>query len=204
MENIINSLHKEIFEDHIYSQFVSVEKDDIVVDCGASFGIFADYAKGLGAKEIFCFEADKKIFLELLKKDVVSKNVTLCGKFSFGEIDFCFQNQIFAENTYDLEECFNSTKKQNIDFCKIDIEGSEYGFILDSDDQTIKRCKKYAIEFHQTGKIQSLKREYQRSIEVMERFCNLNYQIFCKRPLTDVLAKNLPVTKTFMFYAKLH
>jgi len=55
------SVYKEIWFDHEYSRYgVEVEKEDIVVDCGANVGFFTLYALNKGAKHVYSIECDDR------------------------------------------------------------------------------------------------------------------------------------------------
>jgi precorrin-6B methylase 2 len=138
-ENIFN----EIWFDHEYSRYgVEVEKDDIVIDCGANVGFFTLYALNKGAKHVYSIECELENF-NSLKENVIGKNVTTYHGFAGYENENYSINRILVENNLN-----------HIDFIKVDIEHGEYPFILNTSDDDIKKVNKWVIELHNIYELQ--------------------------------------------------
>ena len=80
------NVYKEIWFDHEYSRYgVEVEKNDIVVDCGANVGFFTLYALNKGAKHVYSIECDDKN-MESLHYNLENTNSTIIKEYvGFGD-----------------------------------------------------------------------------------------------------------------------
>lgn len=128
------------------NKYVTIKKDDVVIDCGSNMGLFSNWAASKGAEKVISFEPGKTAY-ELCKKNIsLYKNKIFLYPYavsSFNEyIDFieCIniggshlkefeinKNSGFKESylvkAISLDDFLNKEKK--IDFIKIDCEGSE-------------------------------------------------------------------------------
>ena len=53
MEGDVPNFYKEIYKENEYNRFgVRIEKNDVVIDCGANIGIFSQYALDMGASKV--------------------------------------------------------------------------------------------------------------------------------------------------------
>lgn len=136
---LFECFYNEIFYEYEYDRFgVSVEPGDVVLDAGANIGLFTDYAIIRGAQKIISIEADVEIY-KALRQNITSKKVLFkCGLVS-DKVD---------DGHYNLEKIFKYFNLSTIDFAKIDIEGYEYDFILNSNTNFLNKIKKMAIEVH--------------------------------------------------------
>ena len=109
-----------------------------MLDAGANIGLFTDYALIRGAQKIISIEADLEIY-KTLRQNITSKKVLFrCG----------FVSDNVDDGHYNLEKIFKYFNLSTIDFAKIDIEGYEYDFILNSNTNYLNKIKKMAIEVH--------------------------------------------------------
>lgn len=153
----------ELFHDEIY-KFISYKKDPYIIDCGANIGLSIAYFKRLYPEaEILAFEPDDLIFkilennipfienntnINIEKKAVWTEDTTL-EFFSEGALagslvtDFGKKNNIIKIQAIDFKKYLN----REIDFLKIDIEGSENELIFDIRNH-LKNVKNMFLEYH--------------------------------------------------------
>lgn len=159
------SVFKEIWIDHEYSRYgVKVEKNDIVVDCGANIGLFTNYAlKYCKAKHVYSFECDEHYFKTL--NENVDENVTTRKAFVSDRNEY---------GHYNLEKMLSEFDLIYIDFIKVDIEWWEYPFIINMSDETIKKVNKWVIELH------DIYNNSEKILEIIEKFTingfDINYE----------------------------
>jgi precorrin-6B methylase 2 len=131
------NVYKEIWFDHEYSRYgVEVEKNDIVVDCGANVGFFTLYALNKGAKHVYSIECDNRN-MESLHYNLENTNSTILE----GWVGF-------EEENYNINRMLKDFNVPHIDFIKIDIEHGEYPLLFNTPDDIIKRINKWVIEIH--------------------------------------------------------
>jgi hypothetical protein len=134
-EDLTNSFQREIYTEGEYDRFgIKIESGDIVLDCGANVGIFAQYALDLGASKIYSYECDEPHF------NCLVQNIT--------SLDFTPTLGFVGHNHYNLSKIFNQHSLSKIDFAKIDIEGAEWDMFVNMDNEDMKKVNKWAIEFH--------------------------------------------------------
>lgn len=146
---------EEIFEKKIYEKFFTVDEADIVVDVGASIGIFAYSILDKNPFHVFCFEPSPEQFITL-NKNTLSNFVTCINK-GISDVDgLKILNEVYGHNNQQLEvytlrfdtfiEKYNINK---IDFLKTDCEGGEYDIFNNSNIFWIKKnVKKIVGEWH--------------------------------------------------------
>jgi len=134
-EDLTNSFQREIYTEGEYNRFeIKIESGDVVLDCGANVGIFAQYALDLGASKIYSYECDEPHFNCLIQ------NIT--------SSDFTPTLGFVGHNYYNLSKILNQHSLSKIDFAKIDIEGAEWDMFINMDNEDLKKVNKWAIEFH--------------------------------------------------------
>lgn len=153
----------ELFHDEIY-KFISYKKYPYIIDCGANIGLSIAYFKSLYPEaEILAFEPDEQIFkilennipfiennvnINIERKAVWTEDTTL-EFFSEGALagslvtDFGKKNNIIKIQAVDFKKYLN----REIDFLKIDIEGSENALIFDIKDK-LANVKNLFLEYH--------------------------------------------------------
>jgi len=131
------NVYKEIWFDHEYSRYgVEVEKNDIVVDCGANVGFFTLYALDKGAKHVYSIECDDRNMESLFYNLEDTKSTVIKARIGF------------EEGNINIETILQIINKPFIDFIKVDIEWAEYDLLLNTPDNIMKRVNKWVIEFH--------------------------------------------------------
>jgi len=153
--------------------FITKKKNPVILDCGANIGMATLFFKFLyPLSQIYCFEPDKKTF-GLLKKNIKQNNLNDVFPYNFalsdknGKMNFYIDNKnpgstkmsakfgsVLKDKT--IADCITLSsfiqqkiKIKEIDFLKIDIEGSEKEVILDLvKNNKFKSIKEGAIEYH--------------------------------------------------------
>lgn len=123
---------KEVFRDKIYERFFSVEDGDLVVDVGASVGIFTYSILEKNPSHVFCFEPSPEQF-PTLNKNTLGGFVTCINK-GLSDVDglktlkdvYGHNNQPLEVFTMKFETFISKYKIDKIDFLKTDCEGGEY------------------------------------------------------------------------------
>ena len=148
---------------------IAVEKGDIVVDLGANIGIFSLYAEDHGAEFIYAFEPIPH-YLGFFKTNLQKYSNIELSEAGIGqktEKDYIVYdedgNTILAEVYNDFKWKSEERKSlsiniisindfmdnmDNVDFLKVDIEGSEYKIFEIITNENLKKIKKIACEFH--------------------------------------------------------
>jgi FkbM family methyltransferase len=167
-EKLMMSLMYEIFVLHVYNRYFNVDKNDIVVDVGASIGPFSYSILDKNPKHIYCIEPSRVLFETLEKNLGTKKNVTLINKgiatsntksimsglYNHRQND---KNHIFSTDVPGGNEAPGITFRRfletydikKIDFLKSDCEGGEYHLFTRNNFDWIKNnVRKIAAEFH--------------------------------------------------------
>lgn len=168
-KEVISSLMNEFTSNKIYvNDFIDIEENDVVVDIGFNYGIFSINCLSKNPKKIVGFEPNTKlcnIFDENFYDDRIRLiNIAVSDEnkvIKFHENKYSVMNTVkdnlVNDNTqysYEIHALGinNLIKKynlDNIDYLKVDCEGSEYEiFESISDDYLTNNVRKIAIEFH--------------------------------------------------------
>jgi len=150
-----NHILSEIFELRNYERFFQVEKNDVVVDVGASIGPFSYSILDKSPSRIYCIEPSIKE-IPTLKKNVQGHNVEVVEKAISDKTGTVILNQVFGSNGENLElegisfsDFVNQKKIDHIDFLKTDCEGGEYDIFNRENIWWIKNnVKKIVGEWH--------------------------------------------------------
>ena len=154
------NVYKEIWFDHEYSCYgVEVEKNDVVVDCGANVGFFTLYALDKGAKHVYSIECDDRN-IESLSYNLENTNSTIIKEYVG-----------FGDGNIDIENIFQRINKPFINFIKIDIEWAEYDLLLNTPDNIMKRIDKWVIEVH------DIYSHYYKIFQIIEKFSKNGFNI---------------------------
>lgn len=178
MKNFDPFTYREIFEWNQYEKFVTVDKNDFVVDLGCSKGYF--YFKNnhlninyLGIDgSIDCI----KDFVQNLNNNESPKliNAVLSNTKDVIEFPSMFHNNkinsVLAITFIDLIEMIN----KKIDFLKFDIEGYEKYFLFENLKLFKKYVKKFTGEFHFTSSLSNR----DQAIKILDNLKNDNDIIF--------------------------
>jgi hypothetical protein len=136
-EELLQCFYNEIVEDREYDRFgVKVEPGDVVVDCGANIGIFSHYALDKQqASRVYSFESDPYWFKYLHFNTFDNPNIHA----HLGSV---------SPNEWNIQKIIETYNLPQIDFLKIDIEGGEFGLIVDTPNEVLSKVNKMAIEIH--------------------------------------------------------
>jgi hypothetical protein len=168
-ENVENYI-REIFEENEYDRFgIKVEPGDIVLDCGANVGIFTDYALGMGASKIYSYETDESTFNHY-NQNVQNPNVYP----TLGMV---------GHDHYNINKIKKQHNLNEIDFAKIDIEGSEWDFFRYISIEELRSIKKWVIEFHTFSghpdvSLEDKKNNLWYLLEILEKFSTNGFEIY--------------------------
>lgn len=186
-------MYEEIFEKEIY-KFKCFNKNPFIIDCGANIGLSILYFKKIYPDAIIdAYEADPKIY-KILEKNVNSfdlKNVQIYNKAIYdfnGHVDFepdgadgglISLNNTILDSAKDLRVTTFRLKEllidNQVDFLKLDIEGSETRVILDCAD-VLKNVKHLFVEYHSfIGQIQTLH-------QILDVLCKSGFRYYINTP----------------------
>lgn len=172
MKGMFHNFYTEIWDDHEYDRFgIEIANGDVVVDLGASIGLFSQYAVSKGASKVFAFECMDERF-ELIKENISNTNkiTPIYG----------FISDTSDGNNYNLERIFKDCNVDHIDFMKVDVDGYEYSFILNAPDDLFKKVDKWAMEVHIWGMFDNRADEYIKMMQIIEKFSKNGYKISCE------------------------
>jgi len=180
----------EFFVERVFD-FLDIKKGGLVVDIGANFGLFSRYCLERGAGKVLAVEANSDVFTHLQKNikqeegRVLHKAVhNFNGKIEFHEsqnslVSGLYENRndidIHGEIKTKIVECLTLDSllkdEEEIDLLKIDVEGAEYEILEACSDQTLNKCSKIYLEFHDGIK----KRDKLENIK--QRFLDLGFSL---------------------------
>jgi FkbM family methyltransferase len=173
-----------LIEHHIYRNYeeiIDVNENDVVIDIGFNYGVFSLGAIKKGASKIYGFEPNKNVF-NVISNSPITEKVNLFnyavldedkilnfneGENTLGSSVTCkvddYKNtyEVIGINFYKFVKDHNIN---NIDFLKVDCEGTEYEIFNNIPDEFFKTIKKIHVEFHENDG----KRVYE-LIEKLER-----------------------------------
>ena len=156
---------------HEYQNIVDVEADDVVVDVGFNYGLYSLMALKKGAKEIWGFEPNYRIYNNLKKyfpdQDKVhifnfavwDRNSLMTFYDDIGHLGSGIYETLPKESiidsyyvrTINLYDFLIYHNVLHIDLLKIDCEGTEYDIIECIPSEYLKNVKKIHIEYHMNG-----------------------------------------------------
>jgi hypothetical protein len=143
---------QETFVDKIYEKFFSVEENDIVLDIGASVGIFTYSILDKKPKHVYSFEPSEMEF-PMLVKNTVGYPVTPILKGISNTNSIVENDLIYGENKLmegiTFKRFCELYQIDKIDFLKTDCEGGEYDIFNEENFNFIKNnVKKIVGEWH--------------------------------------------------------
>ena len=150
-----DNVTREIFIDKTYERLFPVEKGDVVVDIGASFGPFTHSILHKEPSKVFCIEPSVDL-LPLLTKNVEQDFVHIINK-GICDIDGQLLGGAYADDPENppmfdaitFQTFVRSNRITTIDFLKTDCEGAEYDIFNSANFEWIKsNVKKIAGEWH--------------------------------------------------------
>ena len=160
-------LSKEFFSEdvNIYQKYFKVQKNDVVMDLGASIGPFTYNILPQRPKLVYCVEASKEQLPTLLKNTDYYQNCITINKAIHSKDENVFMQQVYceADNNNDVptfttpklvegirfETLVKEYNINTIDFLKTDCEGGEYDVFNFENRWWIRDNVRYiAGEFH--------------------------------------------------------
>lgn len=152
--DLMETLKDEFTNQKPYEKLYQVKENDIVVDCGASNGIFTCSILDKKPKHVFCLEPSKVLFPYLVKNTVgypvtqINKAITNGN----GITDVNWGNVYADEGSYETIQWKTFIDRfgiDKIDFLKLDCEGGEYDIFTDNNiDYLINNVEHIVGEFH--------------------------------------------------------
>lgn len=154
---------KEIWEENVYEAHdTHFNRGGVVIDIGANIGSFSIYAAYFKAK-VYAIEPEPhnlKALKNNIKLNGLDLSITVCP---YGISDYegiatisdtgggstIVDDGIYGAeiNVITLDSFFEKNAIQDVDFLKIDVEGSEPNIILPTSKEYLNKCKNIAIEF---------------------------------------------------------
>lgn len=172
----------EIFNEKVYERFFSIDENDIVVDFGASIGIFTYSILEKKPHHVYCFEPSIEQFMTLVKN--TNNGFVTCINKGISKIDgpmvlndvYGSTNKSSEVQTITFKTFIKRFNIQKIDFLKTDCEGGEYDIFNKENIWWIKEnVKKISGEWHLSSET-----EKKLFIEFRNTYLNLfpNYEIY--------------------------
>jgi FkbM family methyltransferase len=158
-------VNDEIFVQDVYQKFFKVEKDDVVLDVGASVGPFTYHIMKQSPSKVICLEPQKDLY-QTLCKNLSNYNNVVCINKAVANVNTVFKTRgLFDKDVQEIwgkeaeadgiqfSTILNDNAITHIDFLKTDCEGGEYDIFTDENKSWIlKNVKKIAGEFHLSNK----------------------------------------------------
>jgi FkbM family methyltransferase len=178
-----NEIGKQISIDEaqrgVYENFYTVNENDIVVDIGASVGIFTYSILHKRPKHVFCLEPSKTEFPYLVKNTIGYPVTQINKAISTGDgmtndtsADIYFYDGLFETITFkSFLELYNIN---HINFLKTDCEGGEYDIFTEENIDFLKNNVDHIVgEWHLSNHIQKAKFRHFRD-NYLKKFKNVN------------------------------
>lgn len=212
--NEVTNLHNIFFVSKDYDWWYEVLPDDVVVDIGASVGMFSAKALDAGAKKVYMIEPSKKLLKTAIKNvsDYIIGNNELPRvvpiNAAVGRTDIDLSN-VYGNNEVKLmsllEFCVDFDVEQ-IDFLKINAAGAEYNILhRDMFDFLGTKVRHIAVRCHldaQYGSIDKFREWRDTVLNPMIALGRVYVQndTYIEKIQSDQFAELMP--KSFMLYIK--
>ena len=212
--NEVTNLHNIFFVSKDYDWWYEVLPDDVVVDIGASVGMFSAKALDAGAKKVYMIEPSKKLLKTAVKNvsDYIIGNNELPRvvpiNAAVGRTDIDLSN-VYGNNEVKLmsllEFCVDFDVEQ-IDFLKINAAGAEYNILhRDMFDFLVTKVRHIAVRCHldaQYGSIDKFREWRDTVLNPMIALGRVYVQndTYIEKIQSDQFAELMP--KSFMLYIR--
>ena len=163
--NDISALHYNMFVAKHYDWWYEVLPDDVVIDIGASIGLFSAKALDARAKKVYMIEPNKNLLKTAIKNvsdhimnktesPVVPINAAI-GKtdVDLSNIYVCAKSRSFEEEPklMSFGEFLELYKVDYIDFLKISVQGAEYNILTKDNLEFISTQVRHVAVMVHTG-----------------------------------------------------
>lgn len=168
LRNFSSDVHifAEIWLENSYLKQIKLENNSVIIDVGAHIGLFSIYCKKMcNPCWIYCYEPEHENF-EILNDNVKLNKISnislnelavspISGLIKFYKGDdssshsYVNKSEISQDiQSIKLDEIFENNKIEKCHLLKLDCEGAEYGILLSTSDQTLKKIKQIILEYH--------------------------------------------------------
>lgn len=166
------------WEELPYSQYI--KPGSVILDIGANIGLFAFHVEPF-AKRIICVEPTpghmeiQKQFVKAEHFEGALNNYTGKAKFRNEPVNTTMNTLRDAPDSYEvdcitLKDLCTKYNLKKVDFCKIDIEGSEWGALTTQRISEVKNIiKSFFVELHP--------RTLEAQAEMAKRFIDAGYKV---------------------------
>lgn len=191
--NYASTILHQINEDGFYNRFFIGKKNLTVLDIGANIGLFSLCVVPV-CKKLIAYEPTPSHFLKLnhLVKNSIIETRQMALSDKDGSVDFylCKENSTMNSLTnhfgttekittkaITLNSILATEKIKKVDFCKIDIEGSEMIAINEDEIEKVKnKIKNFYVEVHHSPNING-KNLHQNKVLLIQIFESKGYKI---------------------------
>lgn len=206
-KNYTDAIINQINNEKIYDKFVS-KKDKIFLDLGGNIGLFSLHISPFAERVVIVeptqqhVQIAKKLLRKFPKIEIVAnavsnksekikffinkknstQNTIISPDSFFKKILYNFKRKIVFVDALTIMQIFKLKKLNQVDFCKIDIEGSEH-VIMDDDFLRFSKSaiKKIYLEIHKIPNNQNIElisdhftnllRKYNYKVNIVNDFC---------------------------------
>ena len=161
-ENFKKQVINEIFNGiNDYEKLFEVEKNDIVVDIGATVGEFTYKILNKNPKHCYVIEP-VSVFFDTLKKNLHGHPVSFTNAAitSDKHCTITWDGYDESVNTLTFNQFIKLNRLEHVDFLKFDCEGGEYDIFAEENISFLKTVPKIVGEFHLRGGILKEKFRY--------------------------------------------
>jgi FkbM family methyltransferase len=161
-DDLIETLTREFKDKNPYEEVYQVKEGDIVVDVGASSGIFTCSILDKKPKHVFCLEPSKNLFPYLVKNTVgypvTQVNKAITDGNGVTDMNWGVYSDNGSIETITWNTFVTRFGIDKIDFLKLDCEGGEYDIFTDHSIHWLKgKVNTIVGEFHLGDNIQKEK-----------------------------------------------
>ena len=134
-QGVVDDFYREIFFEGEYDRYgAKIEEDDVVIDFGAFVGMFSHFALTKGAKQVYAVESEQSHY-DCLKENILDTPQIK----AYHEVN---------PGLYNVGRIMDENNLTTVDYLKMDIEGCEYQTLINMEDETMQRVRKWGIEVH--------------------------------------------------------